>query len=309
MVSILMILLFGICIGTIIALSVFLLRQNQALHKLSEQITYILDSNSYDNIGDFQKYTEGELAVLESQIGKLVNLLREQAQDLKNDKILLQNAMADMSHQLKTPMTSLHLIVSMLADEALSPEQRMGYVEHGMQLLNRIDWLVSTLLKLSRLDAGTITFEKEWIDFKKLENAVVRQIEIPMELKNQELMREIQENGGFEGDFRWTVEAVFNILKNCVEHTPKDHRLYLTMSENAIYSEIIIEDEGLGIRAEERRKIFERFYQGENASKDSVGIGLALSASLIRQQNGTVKAENRKEGGARFVIRFYRQVI
>ena len=304
-----LVILLAVSFGAVIFLYACLLRQKMALRGLSEQITHILDDGCYDNIGGFQKYKEGELAVLESQVGKLVNLLREQAKGLQEDKTILQNALADISHQLKTPMTSLHLIVAMLADEDLKQGQRMGYVEHGTQLLDRIDWLVSTLLKLSRLDAGTLKFGKDRVEFKKLKEEVVRQIEIPMELKNLELVQNIQENSGFEGDFKWTAEAVLNILKNCTEHTPENHRIYLTMTENAIYSEIVIEDEGPGIPAEERRKIFERFYQGINASEGSVGIGLALSADLIRKQNGTVKAENRKEGGARFVIRFYRQII
>lgn len=297
-----------ICVAAVIVLSVYLLRQKQALRRLSEQVTHTLESDDYESIGDLQKYTEGELAVLESQIGKLVILLREQAQGLAKDKVLLKNAIADMSHQLKTPMTSLHLIVSMLADQDLSQEQRLDYVEHGTQLLNRIDWLVSVLLKLSRLDAGTIQFVQKRVDFRELRETVIRQIELPMELKNQELICDIQENSGFEGDFRWTAEAVLNILKNCVEHTPEGCRLYMTMAENAIYSEIVIEDEGPGIRAGEQRKIFERFYRGEHASEGSVGIGLALAADLIRHQNGTIKAENRREGGARFCIRFYRQI-
>lgn len=301
--------LLVISLAAVIVLTVCLLRQKRAVRLLSEQITRTLDSSDYDTIGDFQKYTEGELAVLENQIGKLVNRLREQAQGLKDDKILLKNALADMSHQLKTPMTSLHLIVSLLADEGLSQEQRMGYVEHGTQLLNHIDWIVATLLKLSRLDAGAVQFTRARVDFSRLAEDVVRKIEIPMELKNQQLIQSVQANSGFEGDFRWTAEAVLNILKNCVEHTPENRRLYLNMTENEIYSEIVIEDEGPGIRPEERRKIFERFYQGEDTTEDSVGIGLALSAALIGQQNGTVKAENRSEGGARFVIRFYRQVV
>ena len=301
--------LLVISLAAVVVLTVRLLRQKRAVRLLSEQITRTLDSSDYDTIGYFQKYTEGELAVLESQIGKLVNRLREQAQGLKDDKILLKNARADMSHQLKTPMTSLHLIVSLLADDGLSQEQRVGYVEHGTQLLNHIDWIVATLLKLSRLDAGAVQFTKARVDFSRLAEDVVRKIEIPMELKNQQLIQSVQESSGFEGDFRWTAEAVLNILKNCVEHTPENHRLYLNMTENEIYSEIVIEDEGPGIRPEDRRKIFERFYRGEDTAEDSVGIGLALSAALIGQQNGTVKAENRSEGGARFVIRFYRQVV
>lgn len=299
----------AVCLAAMAAQGIYVLHLKKELRSLSERVTYILDENDYDHVGDFQKYTEGELAALESQIGKMVNLLREQARGLQEDKLLLKNAMADLSHQLKTPMTSLHLIVSMLADEELSQEQRVDYVEYGTQLLNRIDWLVSTLLKLSRLDAGAVQFARERVDFMQLEEAVIRQIEIPMELKGLELIRNIQENSGFEGDFRWTAEAVLNIMKNCVEHTPAGRRLYLKMSENAVYSEIVIEDEGPGIHETERRKIFQRFYRGENASEGSVGIGLALSADLIRQQNGTVKAENRREGGARFVIRFYRYVI
>lgn len=301
--------LLAVCLGALTALHIRMHRQKETLRRLSEQVTYILDGRDYDHVGDFQKYTEGELAVLESQIGKLVNMLRQQAQGLKEDREVLQNAMADMSHQLKTPMTSLHLIMAMLADEEADQEQRLGYVEQGTRLLDRIDWLVSTLLKLSRLDAGTLRFARERVDFGKLGDAVIRQIEIPMELKNQKLVLDIRENSGFQGDFRWTAEAVLNILKNCVEHTPENRNIYLTMAEGPLYSEIIVEDEGPGIRPEERRKIFERFYRGENCSEGSVGIGLALSADLIRKQNGTVKAESRKGGGARFVIRFYRQVI
>lgn len=292
-----------------VILFIKLLSQKQALRKLAGQVTCILDNGASENTFNFQTYTEGELAVLESQIGKMVILLQRQSESLEKDKMFLKDAMSDMSHQLKTPMTSLHLIVSMLADEELDQGQRLDYVENATSLLNRIDWLVSSLLKLSRLDAGAIKFAKERVDFKKLSEAVSQQVEVLMELKQQELVLDIQENSGFEGDFRWTAEAVLNIFKNCVEHTPENRKLYLTMSENPIYSEIVIEDEGPGIRADERRKIFERFYKGENTSDGSVGIGLALSADLIRHQNGTVKAENRREGGAKFTIRFCRQII
>ena len=130
-----------------------------------------------------------------------------------------------------------------------------------------------------------------------------------MELKRQEIALDIQENSGFVGDFKWTVEALLNILKNCVEHTPENHRIYLTMTENSIYSEIIVEDEGPGILDGEKRKIFERFYQGKGSPEGNAGIGLALAADLIRNQNGTVKAGNRKGGGTRFDIRFYKRVI
>ena len=303
------ILLVAVFTAVVLLLCLKMLHQKQELRSLTERVTNMLDSRDYNMIGDFQKYTEGEIAVLESQIGKLAHLAKEQAQRLEKDKKLLKDAMADMSHQLKTPMTSLRLAVSMLADEEISQEQRLGYVESGTQLLNRIDWLVSTLLKLSRLDAGTIYFAIERVDFKKLSEALICQVEIQIDLKGQELITDIQESSGFEGDFRWTVEAVLNILKNCVEHTPENGKLYLTMKENTLYSEIVIEDEGPGIRADERRRIFERFYRGEHASDGSVGIGLALSAELIHRQNGTVTVESRRDKGSRFIIRFYKHVI
>lgn len=298
--------LLAACLGAAFVAEFRLLRLKKGLSRLSEQITCILDDTGDEGLGSLQEYAEGELEVLESQLGKMVLLLREQAGNLKNDKLLLKDAMANMSHQLKTPMTSLRLAVSMLAEEDTGQEQRLEYAQKAFLLLNRIDWLVSTLLKLSRLDAGTICFAAERVEFGALSRALTEQVEIAMDLKGQTLVSDVQKDSGFTGDFGWTLEAVLNIVKNCMEHTPEGRRLYLTMRENPLYSEILVEDEGPGIPAAEQRRIFERFYRGENASENSAGIGLALSADLIRQQNGTVRAENRRQGGARFVIRFHK---
>ena len=174
-----------------------------------------------------------------------------------------------------------------------------------MQLLSRIDWLVESLLKMSKMDAGTIRLQQTSVNVETLIRQAAEPLMIPMELREQTLTLQGDSQAQFTGDFSWSQEAVLNILKNCMEHTPSGGCIQAAFSENAIFTEIIIEDNGEGFAPEDLPHLFERFYKGKNASLQSVGIGLALSRMIILQQNGTLKAENRPEGGARFVIKLY----
>ena len=126
-------------------------------------------------------------------------------------------------------------------------------------------------------------------------------------LKEQELVCHLE--GGCKGDLLWMVEAVGNVLKNCMEHTPVGGRIVVEGSENMIYSQLLIRDTGPGIQQKDLPHLFERFYKGESSSAQSVGIGLALSQSIIHNQNGYIRAGNAPEGGAEFVIRFYKAVV
>lgn len=134
-------------------------------------------------------------------------------------------------------------------------------------------------------------------------------IEIPMELKGQKLLLEIEEKAAFAGDIRWTGEAVVNIMKNCMEHTGEGGTIRVSGRENALFAELVIEDNGPGIEKEDLPHIFERFYKGKNSGETSVGIGLALASMIIRKEAGMISAENRSEGGARFRIRFYKDTV
>jgi len=252
--------------------------------------------------------SEGELSILSSEIQKMTLRLKESSDALKADKIQLTEAIADISHQLRTPLTSMNLTVSLLAAEGLSEERRLPLTHDLRKCLRRIDWLIEALLKISRIDAGTVRFKAESVSVRELVEKAVGPLAITMELKEQTLLRRIA-GERFTGDMAWCAEALGNILKNCVEHTPKGGQIEITASETALYTEIIVRDNGAGFDPADLPHLFERFYKGRHASAESIGIGLALSRMVIAAQNGVLQASNRKGGGAQFVIRFYKGII
>lgn len=257
----------------------------------------------------FEKYREGELSILESELSKMTLRLREQALALTNEKKLLADSMADISHQIRSPLTSSNLIITLLRGQNLSVSRRQQLTQELSQLLSRIDWLVESLLKISKMDAGTILFKHEPVSVPELIQHAAEPLLIPMELREQTLAIDSSSPSSatpqFLGDYSWSMEAILNILKNCMEHTPAGGSIHVSFSQNAIFTEIIIEDNGPGFDAEDLPHLFERFYKGKNASEQSVGIGLALARMIVTRQNGTLKAENRSEGGARFILKFY----
>jgi len=255
---------------------------------------------------EFRDYSEGELSILQSEIQKLTVRFREQSQVLKNDKIYLADSLADISHQIRTPLTSINIILSLLSNPDLPEKRRIELIKELETLVSRIDWLITALLKISKLDTGTVKLKNETVHVDELIRKAVEPIAIPIELRGQELDIRIQEGASFTGDFSWSVEAVENILKNCMEHTQEGGTISISAHENPIYTEIIISDNGPGIDPRDLPHLFERFYKGKNSGSSSFGIGLALARMIITSQNGTIKAENRMEGGARFIIRFFK---
>ncbi len=253
------------------------------------------------------RYNEGELSLLQNQLTKMILRLQEQSQQLADEKNKLSDSIADISHQIRTPLTAVHLLLSSMGSGKLTPEAQLESLREMNKLLAKIDWLVSSLLKIARLDAGTVSFRSDVIAFSDLISRVSASLAVLMELKGQILHTEL--SGSFTGDLHWTEEAVSNIFKNCIEHMETGGILSVSALENPLYSELIIADNGCGIDPDDLPHLFERFYKGKNASDQSIGIGLALSRMIIIRQNGTVTAQNRPEGGALFTIRFYKQVI
>ena len=279
-------------------------RRYQSLAALAGDIDQILHG---DHAIDFDNYSEGELSILHSEIYKMTVRLREQQQKLISDKEYLADSLADISHQIRTPLTSINLLVERLSASGLTDECRHQLTNELYGLLDRIDWLITTLLKISKLDAGTVQFNKETVSLEVLINKSCAPLLIPIELRGQELI--IRAEGNFYGDPAWTSEAVGNIVKNCMEHTPDGGKIEIEAAENALYSEIVIKDNGTGISPEDLPHIFERFYKGKDSDGKSFGIGLALSRMIIAGQKGTVKAENRKNAGAMFTLRFYKGTV
>lgn len=296
---------FLCCLAMGLSWLIFTKKRYRNLKKLAADADRMLHGERNLN---FTSCQEGELAILANEVEKLLWRLTEQSDNLQKEKRYLSDSLADISHQLRTPLTSLQLLLTRLLEAQDEGEKRRLAYE-GARLLERVDWLVDALLKISKIDAGTAVFAKERVDAEALVEKALNPLGIPMELREQRALREVEAGASFTGDAAWTVEALGNILKNCMEHTGQGGTLWIRVLENHLYTEFQIEDNGEGIDPEDLPHLFERFYKGKNASDSSVGIGLALSRMIVCAQNGTLKAENRDEGGARFTMRFYKGVV
>ncbi len=281
-------------------------RRYEKISKLTETVDLILHSDEFVVLLDNE---EGEFAILESEIRKMTVRIREGAYLLQKEKIYLTDSIADISHQLRTPLTTINLLMSFLQKRELSDEDRIKYVAEINAHLKRIDWLISSLLKISKIDAGTAIMKKERVPVAKVIAKAAESIMIPLEIREQLFDYISMGNETFKGDLNWTVEAISNIIKNCMEHTPNGGHISVEARENTLYTSIEISDTGSGINTEDLPHIFERFYRGKGSADSSVGIGLALSRMIIQNQNGSIKVQNRKEGGSKFTIKFYKGEI
>ncbi len=285
-------------------LVLLLYRRKQKLNKLSLDLDRLLHDGTPLPIREYQ---EGELSILANQLQKVTLRLAESAAQSKADKEQLADALANISHQLRTPLTAMNLTAVLLSDSGLTEQRRSELNMELRSLLNRTEWLVESLLKLSKLDAGTVTMAKEDVSLRALIRRSAAPLEVPMDLRDQYLLVSCGDES-LTIDPTWTAEALGNILKNCMEHTPVGGTISITGEETALYTAITVEDTGPGFEKQDIPHLFERFYKGTNASESSYGIGLALARTIITAQNGTIQAMNGAKG-ARFEIRFYKTVI
>lgn len=246
---------------------------------------------------------EGELSILHSEITKMTVRIREQNDALQKEKEHLAEAMADIAHQFRTPLTSANLILSLLEESKDKKEQRM-LLRELEELLERMDWLITSLLKLARLDAGIIVFEREEICVRKLMQSALQPLFIPLDLHNIVIRETNLEDVKICGDFAWLSEALRNVLKNCMENVGDNGQIEISCEDTVLFTEISIRDYGKGIDPEALPYLFERFYQGKNRGTAGYGIGLALCRKIITRQGGTITAKNHPRGGAVFIIRF-----
>lgn len=262
-------------------------------------------SGKYDL--DISDNTEGELSILKNNLYKVISLLRTQNEMLKKDKTALADSLADISHQLKTPLTSMMVMTDLLKSEH-NKEKNEEFINVMETQLDKMKWLISTLLKMSKLDADTADFKKEDFSLSSAFDEVLNPFLINLELKEISLTKEIPDIF-VRGDKSWSVQAIQNIVKNCIEHTDKNGRLSISAQDTNIYTQVIIKDNGCGIAKEDLPHIFERFYHGKNASKDSVGIGLAFAKAVLEKENATVTVKSEEGVGSVFEIRFYKSIV
>lgn len=268
--------------------------------QLSDQIDLVLHNANHLLIGES---SEGELSILQSEITKMTLRIREQNDALKKEKEHLAESMADIAHQLRTPLTSVNLILSLL-ENMPDEKQREAMIRETKELLVQMDWLLTSLLKLSRLDAGIVVFQRDSMDVHTLINRALHPFLISMELHNIALQADRPTGIFIQGDSGWLSEAIQNILKNCIESIGDNGEIMIACADNPLFTEITIRDSGAGFAKEDLPHLFDRFYRGKRAEAAGYGIGLALCKTIITRQGGTITAKNHPEGGAVFSIRF-----
>ena len=293
-------------LGAILTLTFYIVTKKR-YKKIADLNNYLSLVCAGNYLIDIKDNTEGELSILKNNLYKVIVLLRSKNELLEKDKIYLADSLADISHQLKTPLTSLMVMVDLLKNEKNIDKQKEFISIIEIQI-SKIKWLVENLLKLSKLDAGTIKFKKEKIDVLSVITKSLSPFLVQMEMKNISLETTINDFS-LTGDLNWTSEAVENIIKNCIEHTDDNGKLNIETGVTNIYSYIKITDNGCGIKKKDLPHIFERFYQGENSSKESVGIGLALAKTIVENQGGSIEVTSEENVGTEFIIKFNKMVV
>jgi signal transduction histidine kinase len=299
-------------IGFIIALSIILLvifiKYNKSKDKKLQEITrYIEEINNKNYMLDIEDNTEDELSILKNEIYKTTVMLKEVAENSVKDKVNLKDSLSDISHQLKTPLTSMSIIVDNLMDNPeMDSKTRNGFIKDIRREIFNVNFLVNSLLKLSRLDANSVHFINKEVSIYEIIQEAIKNVSVLCDLKNINILVDGDKQLKINCDIKWQVEAITNILKNCVEHSKENSNIEIFFEENNVYSKIEIKDYGVGIDKEDISHIFERFYKGKISSGESVGIGLALSKSIIESNNGYIGVESEVGKGSLFTIKYFK---
>lgn len=289
------------CIGVTIFLAHYFGKHRARIRQMEEYVHKLLQGKYALDITENE---EDALSDLKNELYKITVMLKENADVQKRQKSALADSLADISHQLKTPLTSVMVLLDNLSESSHMEERtRRRFLAEITRQLENINWLVAALLKLSRLDAGVVEFERQQVDVDALLFSVTEKLKPSAERRHVRIKREGEKKAVVSGDFGWLAEAVTNIVKNAIEHSYADSEVVITVKTNAVYTAIFVRDFGEGIGEEERRHIFERFYRSGYANEDSVGIGLSLAKEIIERQQGYLTVEA-KEQGALFEIKF-----
>lgn len=293
-----------IIFGTV-SLGIYLIYVITQEKKIAEINEYIKQINNKNYILKIEENDNGELSKLRNELYKTTVLLKETAEISEKEKENLSTAIADISHQLKTPLTSIRIMLDNIQD---NPDMERAVRDDFLaDISKQIDWigsLVVSLLKIAKFDAGTIKMENNEINAKNLIDNIVSNLAILIELKNIEIITNVDEKATFIADYKWQQEALTNILKNAIEHSKQNSRIYITVENTSLFLKIIIKDEGSGIDKEDLKHIFQRFYKTKNSSENSIGIGLPLAKAIIEQSNGYIKVETKYGEGTSFEVKY-----
>lgn len=294
-----------ISILIIIVFSILIIYINKIYNKIRKLSIYTNDilNNKYNM--DIREYSEGDISNLKNDLYKMTIKLKEQNELSLKDKIYLQDTLSDISHQLKTPLTSMYVINELLYDDKLDKSLKKELLNKSKKGLERIEWLITSLLKMSRLDSGSEKLILERVKLINIINKTIEPIRIPLELKNINLNVSCSNDIKVNVDVNWTTEALINILKNAMEHTLENGNINIVCSDNPLYTMISISDDGCGISKKDLPHIFERFYKGMS-NKESIGIGLNMSKKIIESENGNISVKSKENEGTTFIIKLFK---
>lgn len=290
----------------ILILSIIVFKYNHSESKKINEITkYIEEINRGNYKLNIEENTEDELSILKNELYKITIKLKEVAENSQKDKTTLKDSLSDISHQIKTPITSILIMLdNILSDENMPEDIKKDFIKDIKREIINIKFLVESILKLSKIDSNSIKFIKKEVFIKDIINEAVKNVSMLSELKNIEIIVSGDDSIKTICDLKWQVEAITNILKNCIEHSYENRKIYINYNQNNMYTELKIEDNGTGIDAKDLPHIFERFYKGKNSSSDSVGIGSALSKSIIESNNGYIQVDSKLNKGTTFIIKY-----
>lgn len=295
----------------IVIICIFVKYNKNQNKKISEITKYIEDINRGIYTLSIQENSEDELSILKNELYKITVMLREQSENSIKDKMQLKKSLEDISHQLKTPLTSIIIMLDNLLDNPnMDVDIRNDFIKSIYREISNINFFIQALLKLSKFDANTIKFNRKEEKIRDIIDQAQQNVETLCDLRKIKIEtipdfgQAPFRNPEVVCDIKWQVEAITNIIKNCVEHSESGTKISIKYGKNDLYSEILIEDQGSGIDPEDLKHIFERFYKGKNSSKDSVGIGLSLAKTIIEKDNGYITVESEIGKGSKFCIRY-----
>ena len=298
--NIILIVLFSVLYMAIIF--IYLKQRDKKINQITQYINEI-KNRKYDlNINE---NSEDELSNLKNELYKITIMLKEESEISRQDKEKIKMSVEDISHQLKTPLTSIMIMLDNLKDNPnMDEDTKQKFIFEISKQVDWINWLVISILKLSRLEANVVKFSDNKINVKKFIDEIIDNLEIPIEIKNQKIIIEGNKDVSFIGDYKWQQEAITNIIKNAIEHNKKNGKITIKYEENVLFTKITIIDEGQGIDKEDLKHIFERFYKAQNSSDNSVGIGLSLAKNIIEKNNGMINCKSEIGNGTEFIVKY-----
>lgn len=284
---------------------IFYLYDKNKSKKIKEITKMISKINNRQFDIDINDFNEGELSILKNEISKTTIMLRQVADNSVKDKLNLKDSLGDISHQLKTPLTSITIMIDNILDSPdMNEKTRKKFLINIKREILNINFLVMSLLKLSKFDANVVKFNKESVYLKDIIIESIKNVSMIKELKNITIKVSGDDNIKLLCDFKWQVESITNILKNSIEHTSEYGTVEVNYSENKLYTRILIKDNGKGINSDDLPHIFDRFYKGKNGSDDSFGIGLSLSKTIIEKEGGSITVKSTPNIGTIFTIKY-----